>query len=326
MDFINKWATKLGISPKCIKKITATQQDLLETNYYIFTGKGLRNEFFHLGHLYIYQLINKISYNLDSLVLFQISGDEKRQFQTPYLTLKQCKTYEEKLVQKLSLIKWYNLKVFSNLQLKNIPVLKNCADFINSKLTLKKINQVFGNISIASAYYVGIQLAPILLMQKLYPALRPILIVVDDQVGFFSLFRDLCTKFKMEKPPIVLLKDLKGLNSSNKMSSSEPKKAITMDSLNLILKGFSDPSGLKDYGLHLLDFFYHSELKNSRKFFLGVLRKWYLKHKNSETFKKYLIKYFLLKLKEVYPLKVLPFFEFDSLNIDHMNQIQDTYL
>ena len=241
---------RLQLSSKLVETIIGEKDFNSDQKIFYFTGRGIGNANYHLGHYFLNKVLNQSSKSANVPIVYQLSSDEKRGAGPKFKSTKVVKQYTDSTLYNMSHVFDGQIRVFDNLDLDNMMVIRNCADYINSKIKLKTYLDVFGNISGLSCNYVGIQLAPLVLLGATqFKDYTPIIVTAADQKGFFSLFRDICGKLGLKKPIVIILKPLKDIKMEDKMSSSSLNKAVLCDfnGFEKILKAVSDPKGENDF-------------------------------------------------------------------------------
>lgn len=257
----------IKLDPKIVQNIYGVEElnEIKNSKQlFYFTGKGPSNQILHLGHYLVFKKFAEIS--KENSVLIQISNDEKRNIKSNYITLDKAVEYGENAIKELkSYFEWNydNTYLIENLEPNTNYLLQNVANYISKHIKIKTVLGAFGNYNIYSAYYVALQLAPILIYQKIKPNSRCVLITADDQKACFLIMRDISKKLGLKKPIIVVLKGLKDIKMKDKMSASNCKNALCLKpTLNLktISKGVSapfynnKPDPENDYIAHLVDY------------------------------------------------------------------------
>lgn len=243
------------------------QSELDETTVpelFFYTGKGPSNDVTHLGHYLLYRKFAQLSRRYP--VLIQIAADEKRNLKRDFIDIDKANEYCSNT--KTMLKQYYdwnyeNTYLVDNLDPKINYLLHNCANYICKHLKLKTVHGAFGNVNLYQAYYLALQIAPILLFQKIKPNSRCVLIIAEDQKACFLILRDLAQKLNVKKPIVVTIVSLLDNKLKDKMSSSSCNKAITITpSLNLknlktaVSAPFKDnaPDPQKDYVSYLMGY------------------------------------------------------------------------
>ena len=310
----------LGIE-KNVSRIIGASDYKKSQKVYIFTGKGPRSKNYHLGNLLCHLIVSKASLKMNCPVLFQISNDEKS-FEANN-SLEQAKELATMVKSKIENIFWpNNIILFENLNPLNYLLLKMYGDKIAFQIKINKISSVFGNVSLFNGMYSMMQLAPIVHFNKFnFKDYRPIIITESGEVGYFLLFRDFCRKLKIKEPIIIEIEPLKDIFLKDKMSSNNPMHCVDFseEGLKKILKSISDPSGEKDFCIHLINFFIPF-LENPIKQNLESIVQNYKNSKNSLIFKNEVITQFssLLKIKNT-----LNFYYFLNKDIDIFSQLSN---
>lgn len=250
----------------------------------------------------------KVGKNKNLPIIFQISNDEKREENNRYLKLLEVQENTKEILRKLGYIDFdlKNLKVFTNLDPVNYLVLRNISDYILTKIKLKTVSSIFGNISLQNASYMGVQMAPVFIFNNLYDG-RAIVITASDQKGCFFLLRDVCKKLNQLAPIVVFLKPLKDVLLKQKMSASNFKKSIDLDTLDFS-KAISGLNTNNDFCKNLIDFFdLKIEIPSSTKTLKENLKKLFLEERKNfkieefnfnELYKDYTLYNLMSKIEE----------------------------
>jgi tryptophanyl-tRNA synthetase len=296
-----KFFDKICLSEKLVERCIGLEDLSDNESFYFYTGKGTRNDVLHLGHFYLFSILQKLSEKYP--LVFQLSGDEKRGCLESFQSLEQALKISDDTKHILQTFNWKNLYFFDNLNPATQLQIYNCANFIGSKIKVKTALNTFGNTSIFTAFYIAVQLAPIFLMKSKLPNHRCVIITAQDQKGFFFILRDLAKKLNIEKPVIIILKSLKDIKMKDKMSSSRLKESIPFNNLGIrkIKKAISAPiindelDTQNDFVAMILEYFINSSIDASE---LLRIRQNYIKLKSTGETKELLISYFQNILKE----------------------------
>lgn len=257
------------------------------SNLFFYTGKGPSNDVMHMGHYLTFEKFAALSKKSPTLI--QISSDQKRSVKPIYIAYDKAKEYNVKFTDTLhNYFNWNynNTYLINNLDPHTNYLLNNCANYISRFIKLKTILGAFGNVNIFTSYFVALQLAPILLFQKIKPSGQCVLITADDQKACFLLLRDIARKLGLKAPIVVILKGLKDTKLKNKMCASTFKDAITVaPSLNHVAlkKAISAPfvDGRPDHQNDYIAYFMKYAIDSN--FLRAELEPIYKKYKSGNT-------------------------------------------
>ena len=219
---------------------------------YFFTGKGTRNDIIHLGHDYVYNILSRISKDFE--VLFQISGDEKRNLGSKVQLYKDALKFKESFLKYFETLDFNleNLKIIDNLDLQTYFFLVNFANLLTKDLKIRTILSTHGNVNLYQAFYLAIQLAPILIKSVESPEKTCVIITAEDQKSCFLLLRDISLKLGIKKPIIVVLNAIDDLRLKEKMSSSNMKYCVPINQISKLMKGVSSEIFEEDFTYKLI--------------------------------------------------------------------------
>lgn len=294
---------------------------------YIFTGKGPRgDDDYHLGNLLCHLVINKVSSILDCPIVFQVSTDEKR---LPQVKITEARYKADLVKSKLQRLDWGGrLILFQNLNPLNYLPLKFHADQISKHVKVETLSKILGPINWFTGDYAMMQLAPLLHFgSHEFKEYRPLVITGGDQVGYFLLFRDICSRIGLKPPIIIELNPLKNILLTEKMSSSAPKYHVVFskEGLNKIRQSHSDPLGEKDFCIHLMSLF-KPYLQASLSEKVDSLITSYLNHKSSKQFKESVVEFFNQLLDNRYPLELKTLLSKDIDIFQQLVELQKNYV
>ena len=317
----------LGLDPSSVVRVIGESDwDPLE-KMYLFSGKGPRSSSTHLGNYLNYKILEWVSKRRSLPVVFQISNDQKRF--DPFIPMETARGYANDVKTVLETIPWETeFVLFENLDPGNYFLLKNYSDFLSSRVKLSRISKLLGDLTLFQGSYLTMQLAPLIHFGNgVFRGHRPLLIVASDQVGYFLIFRDICRKLGLKRPLIIEISPLKDVLLKNKMSSESPRYAIEFSEggLGEIVKSLSDPSGERDFCVHLSDSFL-PYLEVDRASRLRRLKSRYLERGESLVFKSQLTSFFRELLNSTYPLKFNKLFNLDlKETIPESNYVKGLY-
>jgi tryptophanyl-tRNA synthetase len=188
-----------------------------KSNYYLYTGRGPSSSSFHIGHLPSLNIILEFQNFLQNKIYFMISDDEKM-FRDK-IDKEIMKNNVVNTISQLNKIGFSDKNTEININSNGIS--KESYQIIIKLMgmcTLNELEHIFGKkIHIGEYFYVFYQLMPCFISDK-----QCIVIAGVDQEPFFRLARDLADKLKHPKPIIIYTKNIPGLDSSEKMSTSLP--------------------------------------------------------------------------------------------------------
>ena len=217
------------------------------SDFYLFTGIGLRSTLVHLGHHLTWSTIARVGSQCTTV--FQISNDQKRLLAGQ--RTQDMRDLTHRFKEHIRTYHWGRIYIIDNIL--DQPMLKPMRDYINSLIPLHTVVSAMGKgLDLYRASYIGNQLAPILLMSWLYPDLTPVIVTAQDQEPFFHIMRDLASRIGCRKPIMVILDPLKDLMMTHKMSSSSPSGLVPMTNLQGIMRAKSGPGPDHDFCYHLL--------------------------------------------------------------------------
>jgi len=278
---------RLKIPKSAVSNIYGASEIDKSEPFFIYTGKGLTDAKIHLGHYYVYKLIQKISKKEKAEVIFQLATDQKRHTDKSYCLLKDMfnKSLEfEKAIRIVAPSK--RLILFDNLDPINSYFLSNGCNYLGGFVQVKNFLKIFGDLTEQKMHFWITQLAILLFVyQKINK--KCIVITAEDQSGCFLLCRDLFKKLKIPKPVILVLKPIKGLDMVNKMSSSKPKNTVYFEeaSLSEIFKAHSGADLKKNFCFQILKQFLLILNLKERKIVKALINK-YLAEKKDLQLKK----------------------------------------
>lgn len=192
----------------------------------LFIGRGPSN-YVHLGHYLILKIVKE--FNLRQIgIKIQLSCDQKE--------------YRDGVVSEKRFIDSY-LKLLKYFNLDNFEIFNNNDSRVKKKLyslgfkIIKKLNLKIDLIkrllnydektSFLEYFYTVVQAITYLTFKnKENKILQTIVITADDQIGFFKLASIIAKQLKIKPPIVCVIKKLRSLTESGKMSSSLNSKEV----------------------------------------------------------------------------------------------------
>ena len=270
------------------KDLYSIPKEDLRNKIFIFTGKGTRNQVIHLGHQFLYKKLSTLSQEFETII--QVSSDEKRNLGEKIQNLDQCRRYEQIFLDYLKGLDFEasNTKLVLNTEQNTNFIFYSIANLLAKHLKLRTILNTHGNLNVYQAFYLCIQMVPILIKKYENPEKRAVIITADDQKGCFLLLRDIASKLNLKPPIIIILKGLKDLKMRKKMSSSSLKDCVPLSDITKIKKGISSEFLDEDFCNHL------RETLTLKK----EVKDYNVKKNDTLSFKKYLIEVITKELEE----------------------------
>ena len=254
---LSDFCAKLSLDQSLLQKTYGLDQVETQENLYFFTGKAFSTNCTHLGHLFLYSLLARIARHTKSPLLVQLAGDEKRYRDSNFFDLLQVKKLEQSFLCELAHVDFteVQLDLFSNCDFETTYVLKHVADYVGSLFKIKRLQQLLGSITVSLAYAMICQVVPMIVMGLTkYKDMRPVVVTAEDQVPCFLMARSLMRRVGLKQPLIVCLKPVKDLMMRGKMSSSQPKNALSLSNLDTLRKAMSGPDLDTNFAQHFLHF------------------------------------------------------------------------
>ncbi len=198
--------------------------------FFIYTGCGPSGPI-HLGHIGIWRFAKWLQDKFDVELWFQFTDDEKFLYKNQSYEEIQKWTHENML--DVIALGFNPKKTHFLIDTKHAGIMYPEAIKVAKKITFSTIKAAFGfkdSNNIGSIFYTAMQTVPVFLPNLLKKEDRKCLIPLGiDQDPHFRISRDVVEKLGHKKPSIIhgkFMPALVGLN--NKMSSSDPEKAILM--------------------------------------------------------------------------------------------------
>lgn len=187
--------------------------------YYLYSGRGPSNSSFHIGHLQSLMFLLEFQKILQSKIYFMISDDEK--IMRDNICFEDMNKHVLSTIQQLRKIGFTdeNTDIRINTNGLNSKEYKLIVELMNS-FSMNTLNHVFGEKNnIGEYFYVFYQMMPCFLDKNK----QCIIIAGIDQDPFFRLARDVAEKLGYKKPIVLYIKNVMGLDGSEKMSTSQPE-------------------------------------------------------------------------------------------------------
>jgi tryptophanyl-tRNA synthetase len=195
--------------------------------FYLYTGRG-PSGMVHLGHLMPWFLTKHFQDKFDSNLLFQITDDEKFLFGNKTMDEIKKNVYENILDIIAIGFKKKRTKIIVNTR--HIKQLYSNSLEIAKRITFSTAKSIFGFTNSTNIGMIGFPplqgvpcFLPTLIEGKPTPVLIPAAI---DQDPYWRLTRDIAEKIGFYKPAQIHSKFLPSLQTTGKMSSSDPETAL----------------------------------------------------------------------------------------------------
>jgi len=207
-----------------------------DEKFYLYTGRG-PSGMVHLGHLMPWFLTKHLQDKFDSNLLFQITDDEKFLFGNKTMDEINKNVYENILDIIAIGFKKSRTKIIVNSR--HIKHLYSNSLEIAKRITFSTAKSVFGFTNSTNVGMIGfppLQAVPCFLPTIIEGKPTPVLIpAAIDQDPYWRLTRDIAEKIGFYKPAQIHSKFLPSLQTTGKMSSSNPETALfTTDELKII--------------------------------------------------------------------------------------------
>lgn len=202
--------------------------------YYVYTGRGPSIGDFHIGHLPGLKLALELQKMSKNRIYFMISDDEKI-FRDSIKT-ENMKDNVRKTIEALQRLGFSEDNTIFRVNSDGITGEEyNILIQLMNLLSVNLLNNVFGEKKILGEYfYPALQIMPCFL----YPTKRCVVVAGFDQDPFFRLTSDLARHLNLPKPIVLYTKNIPGLDSSDKMTTSNPSSVpiFLSDSFDVILQ------------------------------------------------------------------------------------------
>lgn len=199
----------------------------MDEKFYLYTGRG-PSGMVHLGHLMPWFLTKHLQDKFDSNLLFQITDDEKFLFGNK--TMDEInKNVNENILDIIAIgFKKGRTKIIVNSR--HIKHLYSNSLEIAKRITFSTAKSVFGFTNSTNVGMIGfppLQAVPCFLPTIIERKPTPVLIpAAIDQDPYWRLTRDIAEKIGFYKPAQIHSKFLPSLQTTGKMSSSNPETAL----------------------------------------------------------------------------------------------------
>jgi len=199
----------------------------VDEKFYLYTGRG-PSGMVHLGHLMPWFLTKHLQDKFDSNLLFQITDDEKFLFGNK--TMDEInKNVNENILDIIAIgFKKGRTKIIVNSR--HIKHLYSNSLEIAKRITFSTAKSVFGFTNSTNVGMIGfppLQAVPCFLPTIIEGKPTPVLIpAAIDQDPYWRLTRDIAEKIGFYKPAQIHSKFLPSLQTTGKMSSSNPETAL----------------------------------------------------------------------------------------------------
>jgi tryptophanyl-tRNA synthetase len=198
-----------------------------DEKFYLYTGRG-PSGMVHLGHLMPWFLTKHLQDKFDSNLLFQITDDEKFLFGNKTMDEINKNVYENILDIIAIGFKKGRTKIIVNSR--HIKHLYSNSLEIAKRITFSTAKSVFGFTNSTNVGMIGfppLQAVPCFLPTIIEGKPTPVLIpAAIDQDPYWRLTRDIAEKIGFYKPAQIHSKFLPSLQTTGKMSSSNPETAL----------------------------------------------------------------------------------------------------
>ena len=198
-----------------------------DEKFYLYTGRG-PSGMVHLGHLMPWFLTKHLQDKFDSNLLFQITDDEKFLFGNKTMDEINKNVYENILDIIAIGFKKSRTKIIVNSR--HIKHLYSNSLEIAKRITFSTAKSVFGFTNSTNVGMIGfppLQAVPCFLPTIIEAKPTPVLIpAAIDQDPYWRLTRDIAEKIGFYKPAQIHSKFLPSLQTTGKMSSSNPETAL----------------------------------------------------------------------------------------------------
>ena len=207
-----------------------------DEKFYLYTGRG-PSGMVHLGHLMPWFLTKHLQDKFDSNLLFQITDDEKFLFGNKTMDEINKNVYENILDIIAIGFKKSRTKIIVNSR--HIKHLYSNSLEIAKRITFSTAKSVFGFTNSTNVGMIGfppLQAVPCFLPTIIEGKPTPVLIpAAIDQDPYWRLTRGIAEKIGFYKPAQIHSKFLPSLQTTGKMSSSNPEtKLFTTDEPKII--------------------------------------------------------------------------------------------
>jgi len=199
----------------------------MDEKFYLYTGRG-PSGMVHLGHLMPWFLTKHLQDKFDSNLLFQITDDEKFLFGNK--TMDEInKNVNDNILDIIAIgFKKGRTKIIVNSR--HIKHLYSNSLEIAKRITFSTAKSVFGFTNSTNVGMIGfppLQAVPCFLPTIIEGKPTPVLIpAAIDQDPYWRLTRDIAEKIGFYKPAQIHSKFLPSLQTTGKMSSSNPETAL----------------------------------------------------------------------------------------------------
>ena len=199
----------------------------MDEKFYLYTGRG-PSGMVHLGHLMPWFLTKHLQDKFDSNLLFQITDDEKFLFGNK--TMDEInKNVNENILDIIAIgFRKSRTKIIVNSR--HIKHLYSNSLEIAKRITFSTAKSVFGFTNSTNVGMIGfppLQAVPCFLPTIIEGKPTPVLIpAAIDQDPYWRLTRDIAEKIGFYKPAQIHSKFLPSLQTTGKMSSSNPETAL----------------------------------------------------------------------------------------------------
>jgi len=198
-----------------------------DEKFYLYSGRG-PSGMVHLGHLMPWFLTKHLQDKFDSNLLFQITDDEKFLFGNKTMDEINKNVYENILDIIAIGFKKSRTKIIVNSR--HIKHLYSNSLEIAKRITFSTAKSVFGFTNSTNVGMIGfppLQAVPCFLPTIIEGKPTPVLIpAAIDQDPYWRLTRDIAEKIGFYKPAQIHSKFLPSLQTTGKMSSSNPETAL----------------------------------------------------------------------------------------------------
>ncbi|HEY7228476.1 MAG TPA: tryptophan--tRNA ligase [Nitrososphaeraceae archaeon] len=198
-----------------------------DEKFYLYTGRG-PSGMVHLGHLMPWFLTKHLQDKFDSNLLFQITDDEKFLFGNKTMDEINKNVYENILDIIAIGFKKSRTKIIVNSR--HIKHLYSNSLEIAKRITFSTAKSIFGFTNSTNVGMIGfppLQAVPCFLPTIIEGKPTPVLIpAAIDQDPYWRLTRDIAEKIGFYKPAQIHSKFLPSLQTTGKMSSSNPETAL----------------------------------------------------------------------------------------------------
>ncbi|MEM4160648.1 MAG: tryptophan--tRNA ligase, partial [Thermoplasmata archaeon] len=205
--------------------------DLFENGkkFYLYTGRGPSGHT-HLGHILPWIFTKYIQEKTGSVLLFQLTDDEKFYFKEE-LTLEDTKKMAYENILDIIALGFPADKTRIFLDTEYIKTLYPVAARVAKKITFSTVRAVFGlenSNNIGEIFYTSLQSAPAFLPTLFEQKETHVLIPCGiDQDPHFRICRDVAPKLGFPKPALIHCKLFPSLlGAETKMSASSPETSI----------------------------------------------------------------------------------------------------